>query len=115
MAHIVVGVRGWYVGGVVIDTLTTPDLHDWPADGVLVLMLYFDNEAAPDVPYRQVMMGNDSYFHVPSSGVYGHSDESVAEIKSRYGDETIVLRGMWAAPAEYASVVAMAMATESWP
>jgi hypothetical protein len=115
VAHTVIGARGWFVGGLVIDTLSTPDLRDWPADGVLVLMLYFDHEASPGKPYRQAMMGNDSYFHVPSTGVYGHNDESVSEIKSRYGDETIVMRGMWASPAEYVSTVEAAMSAEVWP
>jgi hypothetical protein len=108
MAH-VLGVRGWFVGGLALDTLTTPDLRDWPSDGVLVLMLYLSDGG------RQVMMGNDTYFYAPSTGAYGHNNDTPESVRARYGPDAIVLRGMWASPEEFARVVAEAMAAEVWP
>jgi hypothetical protein len=108
-----IGIRTWYVGGAVYDSHTTP-VADFPRDGVLVVIVYFDQEYAPGLPYRQVMHGDDTYFYNPVTGVFGHNNDSIELTIQRYGIETIACRGMWDTPENYQAAVDAAMAAETW-
>jgi hypothetical protein len=114
----IIGARFYYTGGAERSFSGPPTLAKvagWPGDGVQVGVLYFDAEVSPGVPYRQIMMGNDSYFYVPSTGVFGHGNESADEIRERYGADTIVWRGQWTTMAEINELSALAMSMEQAP
>jgi len=108
------GWRAWYTGGRVFDSATTL-ITDLPSDGVLVVIVYFAEEWAPGKPYRQIMMGNDTYHFTPSTGVFGHSDDDVETVLERYGTDTIVARGQWVTPQEMQHVTDLATAAEAAP
>jgi hypothetical protein len=77
--------------------------HEWaevPDDGVLVLKLYYDAWANPDVRYTLVLDGDDHYFHVPETNLYGCSNDPIEEIKERYPG-ALVKRGMWTTAEEF--------------
>jgi hypothetical protein len=112
----ITGLLMLYTGGAYHYALGAPTaaaVAEWPTDGVQVGLLFFDAEWAPGQPNRQVMMGNNSYFFVPSTGVVGHNDESVSEIRERYGADTIVWRGQWTTPAEIDHLSKVALACDT--
>jgi hypothetical protein len=76
-------------------------------------MVYWDVEYAPGQPYRMAMMGNDTYFFVPATGVIGHSDDTVEEVRARYGEETVIWRGQWTTPDDLAACERLAMACDT--
>jgi hypothetical protein len=88
-------------------------VQDWPLDGAQIGIVFYDQEHAPGLPYRAFLMGNDSYFLVPETGVLGHSDETVEEIRTRYGQETVVWRGMWVTAERFHAMIDTAHACDS--
>lgn len=87
----VIGWRGWYADGSKYDSGTTK-WRDLPADGVLVIMLYFDNKT------RRIMDGSSWYFrakHKSGEFIYGENDDSPEENRKRYGKSISLKRGQW--------------------
>jgi hypothetical protein len=84
--------RVWFVGGHTYDGETFNDWASIPDDGVLSVMLWFDDGT------RRVMQGNDFYFATPG-GVYGHNDHPQQETERRYPGAS-VKRGQWTTDAE---------------
>ena len=93
--------RVWYVGGRVRNGRTFGAWKRLPDDGVLTVMLWFDDGT------RRVEQGNDSYFATPE-GVFGHNDETAEQIEARYPGAS-VKRGMWTTDAEMHRVAAEAI------
>lgn len=89
--------------------LALEQLADWPTDGAQVGVVFWDEEFQLGKPYRSIMMGNDSYFWVPSTGVIGHNDEPEESIRARYGEDTIVWRGKWTTPEDLRRAERVAM------
>jgi hypothetical protein len=111
----VTGWRIWYDDGRVLSGAAPSDFTTLPRDGVQVVVLYFDEEAAPGVPLRQIALGHDWYFFNPVSGVHGHNSDSRESILERYGEETILLRGRWTTSEKLESYRVAAMAAEEHP
>lgn len=96
--------RVWYVGGGTYDGETFNDWQQLAADGVLTVMLWFEDGT------RRVEQGNDFYFATPN-GVYGHNDHPQEETERRYPGAS-VKRGMWTTDAEMQRVAAEAIGAE---
>ena len=87
----VVGWRAWYTDGSKYDSATTR-WNDLPDDGVVVIVLYFDNKT------RRIMDGSDWYFrakHESGDFVYGENNDPSEENKKRYGEDISLKRGQW--------------------
>jgi hypothetical protein len=91
---------------------TLDTIAGWPTDGIQVGMIFWGEEYAPGKPHRTVMMGNDSYFYVPSTGVIGHSDESAGQIRQRYGNDALIWRGKWTTMVDYKVCEQVAMSCD---
>lgn len=87
------GWRAWYVGGQVYEGTTFAQWHDLPADGVLVVMLYYDRDAAQGRPLRLSLSGDDYYWQTPAA-VFGSSKDAQEQIKLRYPGASLK-RGKW--------------------
>lgn len=74
-----------------------------PDDGVLALVLYYDAYTDGGVQYRKVLTGDDHYFHVPGTDLYGCNNDSIPEIEARYPG-AVVKRGKWTTHAEMTRV-----------
>ena len=75
---------------------------DWaelPDDGVLLLRLYYDAFSRGGVRYTKSLSGDDYYFHVPGTDLYGCNNDPPAEIRERYPG-AVVKRGKWTTHAE---------------
>lgn len=94
----------WFVGGERIDGESFEDWRALPDDGVLTVMLWFDDGT------RRVEQGNDFYFATPD-GVYGHNDHPQEETERRYPGAS-VKRGKWTTDAEMHRVAAEAIEAE---
>lgn len=99
---------------------TTPEAWaELPADGVLVVMLYYDEhaETPPHVRLRRIMQGNDSYWLQPGEPdhIYGQSNDPPGAIRERYPGAMVKL-GRWADDGTYKEVEQAAMADreEDW-
>lgn len=74
--------------------------EDWallPNDGVLCVMIYFDDNAPSGMPLRRIATSSDSYFmFIGPDGHWaiGDNNETVAEVLIRYPG-AIVKRGKW--------------------
>ena len=61
-------VRGWrayYPTGVIYDSAST----SWdalPSSGLQMVILFFDSDVEPGVPYRRILMGNNYYYETAS-------------------------------------------------
>lgn len=94
------GLRAWYADGSVH---TAPPGH-WaalPDDGVLAIVLYFDETTPAGLPLRRIMSGHDFYFKAPGPGgeIYGESHsqritEPTADILRRYPGASVKY-GKW--------------------
>jgi hypothetical protein len=93
--------RVWYVGGGTYDGETFNDWCSIPDDGVLTVMLWFDDGT------RRVEQGNDFYFATPD-GVFGHNDDPLEINEQRYPDASFK-RGMWTTDEEMERVAAEAI------
>jgi len=87
----VIGWRAWYADGSKYDSASIV-WEDLPGDGVLVIMLYFDNKT------RRIMDGSSCYFrarHESGEFIYGENDDSLEENRKRYGESILLKRGKW--------------------
>lgn len=87
----VIGWRAWYADGSKYDSVTI-EWEDLPNDGVIVVVLYFDNKT------RRIMDGSSWYFrarHESGDFIYGENDGSPEENKKRYGESILLKRGKW--------------------
>ncbi len=96
----VMGWRAWYADGAVYSSLDM----DWdalPDDGVISVVLYFDEPTPAGSPLRRIMEGHDFYFKAagPGGPIYGETHnqrqpDPMADIARRYPGASIK-RGMW--------------------
>lgn len=87
----VIGWRAWYADGSKYDSAAI-QWKDLPDDGVLVIMLYFDNKT------RRIMDGSSCYFrtrHESGEFIYGENDDSPEENRKRYGESISLKKGKW--------------------
>lgn len=90
------GLRAWYADGSVH---TAPPGH-WaalPDDGVLAVVLYFDEQTPSGHPLRRTMMGHDFYFKAPGpfGVIFAEATYTTTDnIARRYPGAEIKL-GMW--------------------
>lgn len=91
----VIAWRAFYRGSRVYTSERTV-WEDLPGDGVLSIVLYFDEAAPSRDPLRRIMEGSDYYFRAPgeSGPIFGHSDETPESIRRRYPGASIK-RGQW--------------------
>lgn len=111
----IIAATAWYASGATHHAHSPQDLNAWPNDGVLIIVLYDTREITPGRHYRQVLMGNDTYFFVPHSGVFGHNDDPAETVRARYGSDTLVWRGMWTTNSDFQRVIDDAMSAEAVP
>lgn len=107
----VVGWRAWYTDGSKYNSKDTK-WKDLPDDGVVVIVLYFDNKT------RRIMDGSDWYFrakHESGDFIYGENNDSPEENKKRYGEDISLKRGKWTAEKIMYGLQKEAMATEDCP
>jgi hypothetical protein len=104
-----VGWRAWYVGGAVYEGTTLQSWRQAPEDGLLVVMVYFD-EFMGSERIRAIAQGDDCYW-IQSDGSIAHNSDTPESNKQRYGRNIPLKRGMWTAVAEYEAAVAAAMAS----
>lgn len=96
-------IRGWvayYSGGVKYSSADTAPTA-LPQTGMLVWMLYFTDGT------RRVLHGNDRYFFFDDGsdeGIFANTDESSAEILSRYPGAYII-EGEFVDDTEYNSTI----------
>ena len=89
----VAGWRVYYTDGREYDSTET-SWADLPDDGVLLLRLYYDRHTDGGVRYTKSLSGDDHYFHVPGTALFGCNNDPIDEIEARYPG-AIVKRGMW--------------------
>lgn len=95
-------VIGWlavYAGGSVYTSEDGP-WETLPEDGILGVVLCENTRTEAGAYTRQILSGNDHYFHVPPD-VWGSSDDPADEIRRRYPGAW-VKRGKWVSAAEFA-------------
>lgn len=100
----VVGWRAWYVGRRVFDS----DATEWtglPDDGVLIVILRFANG------HRQIMSGDDWYFHDAGADVWGHNSDPLEDNAARYPNASFK-RGRWESFEEYERAMNEALTSE---
>ena len=71
-----------------------------PDDGVLVLRIYYDAFTDGGVRYTMTLTGDDHYFHVPDTDLFGCNNDPIDEIEARYPG-AIVKRGQWTTRTEF--------------
>jgi hypothetical protein len=110
----IVGWRLWYANG---DTLSSRMLQpgQTPDHGIVVVMLYFDEEYAPGKPYREIVQGYDRMIYVPSEGRWYGSDDTPTVIRSIYGADVVIRTGNWENSAIYDQMTTLALAADSYP
>lgn len=110
----VVGWRVYYTDSRVYTSERT-NWKDLPEDGVLLLKLYYDEWANDRVRYTKVLSGDDYYFHVPDSDIFGCNNDPPSETVSRYDGLTkeYIKRGKWTTREEMEAVRERAQAA-SW-
>jgi len=93
----VIGWRVWYADGSKCDSAATK-WKDLPDDGVLIIVLYFDEKRSDGKPLRRINSGVDWYFRVkgPKGFIYGQNNDTPEENKKRYGKDISLKRGKWA-------------------
>ena len=87
----VIGWRAWYADDSKYNSKDTK-WNDLPDDGVIVIVLYFDNKT------RRIMDGSDWYFrarHKSGDFIYGENNDSPEENKKRYGENISLKRAKW--------------------
>lgn len=93
----VIGWRAWYADESRYDSKATR-WEDLPDDGVLVVVLYFDENRPDGKPLRRINSGVDWYFRAKGlkGFIYGQNNDTPEENKKRYGDDILLKRGKWA-------------------
>lgn len=92
----VIGWRVWYADESNYDSKNT-SWNDLPDDGVLIIVLYFDENRPDGKPLRRINSGVDWYFRARGlkDFIYGQNNDSPEENKKRYGDNISLKRGKW--------------------
>lgn len=89
------------------------DWQDLPDDGVLALVIYYDEYSADgEVQHRFVHDGEDWYFHEPGTDFFGSNQDTLEENQRRYPN-CIFKRGKWVPRAEYKRVRQQAIDAEA--
>ena len=92
--------RIWYTD----DRHYNSEYHEWneiPDDGVLCLKLYYHDTAGDSgIRYTLLLDGDDHYFHVPDTNLFGSSNDPVEEIRERYPG-AVIKRGKWTTAEEF--------------
>lgn len=107
----VIGWRVWYGDDSKYDSKNTR-WEDLPDDGVVVVMLYFDNKT------RRIMDGSDWYFrakHKSGDFIYGENSDSPEENRKRYGKGISLKRGQWTTEKIMYALQEEAMKTKDCP
>lgn len=110
----VIGWRAWYDDDQVYDSRKT----DWPAlpdDGLIIVMVYFDENTSVGKPYRQALQGYDWYFRAigHDDWIFGGNNDDPNETRSRY-KEASIKRGRWTDSEFYRKTVEKAFAIEDF-
>jgi len=92
----VIGWRAWYADGSKYDSKTTK-WKDLPEDGVLVVVLYFDDKRPDGKLLRRINTGGDWYFKAKGleGPIYGQNNDTPEENEKRYGESISLKRGKW--------------------
>lgn len=92
----VIGWRAWYADGSKYDSKTT-NWRDLPDDGVLIIVLYFDDKRPDGKPLRRINSGVDWYFKARGlkGSIYGLNNDTSEENKKRYGEDVLLKQGKW--------------------
>lgn len=110
-------VDGW-IAYYTEDRRFTSEDTDWvdlPDDGVLHVQIFLDAYAGADnsIQYSTILSGDDWYFHVPGTDLYGSNDDTPEEIEERYPG-AVCKRGKWTDPATFKAVRERAE-NDEWP
>lgn len=87
--------RAYYTNSRSFDSATDSWI-DLPDDGFLILILYYEDGS----PERLVLNGEDYYWHIPDTDLYGASCDDPAEIRERYSG-AVIKRGIWTTKGEF--------------
>lgn len=90
-----------YKGGAVVHGDGFDDWKAAPDDGVLRVDVQVSND------HTQALYGREQYFATPD-GVWGHSDDSIEEVRKRYPGAA-VKRGKWTTAPEMKAVQGLAV------
>jgi hypothetical protein len=112
---IVVGWKAWYTRYRVYSS----DIHTWeelPKEGVLVVLIYFDEKDTAGDHYREIIKGRRRYFKAIGSAnneFYKGSLWNEAKILRTYDTkEEWIKEGIWDDDATMETVIAEALATK---
>jgi len=92
-----IGWRLWYVGGATFDH-RSGDWADAPDDGVLEMMVYYDEKDGQGRPKR--LGGSGDFFFSDGAQLFGCNDDTLEENQRRY-PQACFKRGKWAEADEY--------------
>ncbi len=111
----VIGWRAWYADGAVFDNAKT-EWDDLPADGVITIVVYFDQPAPSGAPLRRILDSSDWYFRAPDGGdwIYGHNNDDPEETKRRYPGASLK-RGRWTTDCRIKEIETAAMQARNQP
>jgi len=92
----VIGWRVWYADGSQHNSKDT-EWEDLPDDGVLIIVLYFDEKRPDGKPLRRINSGVDWYFRAKGlrDFIYGQNNDTPEENRKRYGDNISLKQGKW--------------------
>ena len=103
----VAGWRAYYP-----DEVYAADETEWrdlPEEGVQVIVLFYEEHAAEGVRYRKLLDGDDFYYHVPDSDVFGSTND-----REDIPDEAIVKQGLEISDNEFFNTKQEAV-DSTWP
>ena len=103
----VAGWRAFYPDEVYASTGT--EWRDLPDEGVQVIVLFYEEHAAEGVRYRKLLDGDDFYYHILDTDVFG-SEMDPDEIP----DEAIVKEGLEIPDNEFFNIKQEAV-DSTWP
>lgn len=115
----VIGWKAWFADGSLHVGTTRRDWEALPEDGLLIVMLYYDEftQGIPDQRYRRIVQGSDLYFVTdgPADLIFGQATdpETSASILARYPGAS-VKRGRWTDDHTHAQIAAEAMADHDY-
>lgn len=112
----VIGWRAWYADGSKYDSETT-EWRDLPDDGVLIIVLYFDDKRPDGKPLRRINSGVDWYFKATGlkGSIYGLNNDTPEENKKRYGEDISLKQGKWTDEPIMYQAEKEAMEAVDWP
>lgn len=125
----VVGLRVWYGDGSTRQTAVAQpidvaavkrSMQGWPVKDMQCILLYFDQEYAPGLCYREILQGRDTFWYDPNasqagSDCWGESDETPQQVRQRLGNQLVTFEGKWMSDAGYAAIMDAVMAARTRP